>query len=76
MNLPALFPKSKGCSQCCEGQLLMKDFRQADAPDETGERSPESRAYYECDTCAFRVKEFINGRIELPDDEEWNQFCE
>jgi hypothetical protein len=54
----------------------MKDFRQADAPDETGERSPESRAYYECDTCAFRVKEFINGRIELPDDEEWNQFCE
>jgi len=54
----------------------MKDFIRAAGMDETEMRAPDSWAFYECDRCAFRVKEFINGRIEIPDNDEWNQFCE
>ena len=70
MNLA--FQKSKGCSQCCEGTLEIRNSLQA----ETEARDSESPAFYECDKCGFRVKEFETGRTEIPDDDEWEQFCE
>jgi len=71
MDLQSLFQKSKGCSQCCEGRLLVKSFNRANGADD-----PESRAYYECDKCGFRVKEFIGGRTEMPTDSEWERISE
>jgi hypothetical protein len=75
MNLQSLFQKSKGCSQCCEGQLAIKEPVRETGADKTGTDNSGSWAYYECDRCGFRVKESTNGRTELPDDAEWNQFC-
>ncbi len=60
-----VFQESKGCSQCCEGALRLKVSTDAPA---------ESCAYYECDRCGFRVKEFETGRTEIPDGEEWEQL--
>jgi hypothetical protein len=68
------FQKSKGCSQCCEGTLTLKNFIQESGAQETAR--PESRAFYECEKCGFRVKEFIDGRTEIADDDEWSRFCE
>lgn len=67
-----MFKDLKGCSQCCEGALLMKG---AAADGETEMSEEESRAYYECDKCGFRVKEFADGRTDFPDNDEWAQFC-
>jgi len=63
----SLFQKSKGCSQCCEGRLEMKNS--------VDDAESESCAYYECDRCGFRTKEFIGGRTEIADNDEWAQFC-
>ena len=72
-----LFQKSKGCSQCCEGTLEIKNPAPTNGADETQTSGdPDARAYYECDRCGFRVKEFIDGRTEIPDNDEWDQFCE
>jgi hypothetical protein len=67
------FQKSKGCSQCCEGTLILNDI-QADCASER--ENHESAAFYECDKCGFRVKEFADGRIEMAGDDEWNEFCQ
>ncbi|HEY8559806.1 MAG TPA: hypothetical protein VIL74_05340 [Pyrinomonadaceae bacterium] len=64
-----LFQKSKGCSQCCEGTLEIKDSVQTD-------ESENACAYYECDRCGFRVKEYETGRTEIPDGDEWERLCE
>lgn len=71
----SLFQQSKGCSQCCEGRLEMKDFVRANCVDETGNRYPDSWTYYECDRCGFRTKEFEDGRTEIADGDEWDQIC-
>ena len=51
----------------------MRDFVSSD---EGENRDAERCAYYECDRCGFRVKEFETGRTEIPDGDEWDQFCE
>jgi len=66
-----VFQKAKGCSQCCEGTLEIKD-----SVNETQDRDAESFAFYECDRCGFRTKEFETGRTEIPDGDEWDEFCE
>ena len=71
----ALFEKSKGCSQCCEGNLEMQDFVRANSAEEAEKLDAESWTYYECDKCGFRVKEFESGRTEIADNDEWDQFC-
>ena len=68
MSLPTSFQQTKGCSQCCEGTLRLKDS--------VNEAENEACAYYECDRCGFRVKEFESGRTEITDNDEWEQFCE
>jgi hypothetical protein len=54
----------------------MKNSNQEIGLDETQIQRYESQAYYECDRCGFRVRESIDGRIDLPNDDEWNQFSE
>jgi hypothetical protein len=67
MSSKYLFQKSKGCSQCCEGRLEIKNS--------VNEAEKESCAYFECDRCGFRTKEFEDGRIEIADGDEWDQIC-
>ena len=70
--MSSLFQKTKGCSQCCEGTLILNGFRAGEA-NETANNDSDSAALYECDRCGFRVKEFVDGRIEVAGDDEWDE---
>jgi hypothetical protein len=43
--------------------------------DDAGRRYPDSWTYSECDRCAAREKRYLDGRVAVPTDEEWEQHC-
>lgn len=60
------------CAACGTGTLRVHDWVRATCVDESGQRYPDSWTYYECEGCGARTKEYLDGRVETPSDEEWD----
>ena len=61
--------------QCpeCGGNLNVRNWIRATCVDEQGHRYPDSWTYESCEGCAFRAKRHVDGRVEVPSEEEWRQ---
>ena len=68
-------PSRKKCPSCKDGQLEAKNILRATLVDDQGQRYPDSWSYYLCEACDAKLKIYINGRVEMPTDEEWIQHC-
>src|SRR5260221_6881346 len=68
--LDRLFARARPkCSQC-GGVLLMRNWIRATCVDEHGRRYPDSWVLESCEGCGARTKRHLDGRIEVPSDEE------
>jgi ribosomal protein L40E len=65
----------KRCMRCGARTLRMRSLIRATCVDAEGRRYPDSWTYYECVSCGARSKQYADGRIEAPSEEEWRLNC-
>jgi len=61
------------CARCGERALRTRSWIRATCVDERGQRYPDSWTYQSCDSCGARTKKYVDGRVEVPSEEEWRQ---
>ena len=66
-----LLRRSRPTCSHCGGNLKTRNWIRATCVDAQGERYPDSWTYESCDRCGGRSKRYLDGRVEVPSDEEW-----
>jgi hypothetical protein len=62
------------CPACSTASLRLMEFIRATIVVD-GRRAPEAWAYFQCDECSARFKQYLGGELTTPSDEEWDKFC-